>query len=307
MNGQYVAFGLVAAAGLFLIAFEATSAPRRSRLMERVGVEIETESVAAVQQDRMSGSFFERVFLPMLQRMGDRIARSTSADGRGALESLISAAGGVRGMTASQFAALEIVTAITGLILTGLLSVLLAIDTPNNLLFALAMGFLGFRLPRMRLSSAARKRKAEMRKSLPAALDLLTISVEAGQSFDAALKNVVEQYQNPLTGELGVVLDEVRLGKPRNEALKAFADRLQVDEISSFIESVLQSLQSGVPLSGALKVQSQEQRRLRRQRAEELGAKAPVKMLLPMVGCIFPTLFVVLLGPALVLIMSGSS
>jgi tight adherence protein C len=145
-----------------------------------------------------------------------------------------------------------------------------------------------------------KKRQKSILLALPSALDLLTISVEAGLSFDAALARVVDKYDNEFSRELTIMLNEVRLGRPRLEALDDVARRCKVEELSNFIQAIIQSETLGVGVANVLRIQSEEIRRKRRQRAEELGQKAPLKMLFPMVGCIFPTLFIVLLGPAVI-------
>jgi tight adherence protein C len=158
----------------------------------------------------------------------------------------------------------------------------------------------GFFLPDLLLYNAGEKRQANIQKQLPDALDLLVISVEAGLGFDAAMARVTEKYHNALALEFTRVLNEVRLGRPRMEALDDMGRRNKVDELNTFVQAIIQSEQLGVGIANVLRIQSEEMRRRRRQRAEEQGQKAPLKMLFPMVGCIFPTLFIVLLGPAVI-------
>jgi tight adherence protein C len=155
-------------------------------------------------------------------------------------------------------------------------------------------------MPQMMLSRRIKKRQKEILLAMPSALDLLTISVEAGLSFDAALTRVAEKYKNALSQEFNQLLNEVRLGRPRLEALDDLGKRCKVEELSNFVQAIIQSEQLGVGVANVLRIQSEEIRRRRRQRAEEQGQKAPLKMLFPMVGCIFPTLFIVLLGPAVI-------
>jgi tight adherence protein C len=140
---------------------------------------------------------------------------------------------------------------------------------------------------------------------LPDALDLLTISVEAGLGFDAALAKVVEKMEGPLVNEFRQALAEIRMGRTRREALRDIVGRAEARPVSNFIGAIVQAEQLGVPIAKVLQIQSQQLRIERRQRAEEAAAKAPVKMLFPMVGCIFPTIFIVILGPAVIAVMSG--
>jgi tight adherence protein C len=161
-------------------------------------------------------------------------------------------------------------------------------------------GVLGYLVPQSMVSRKIRARQKDILLSLPNALDLLTISVEAGLGFDAAMARVTEKYHNTLAMEFTRVLNEVRLGRPRMEALDDMGKRNKVDDLNNFVQAIIQSEQLGVGIANVLRIQSEEMRRRRRQRAEEQGQKAPLKMLFPMVGCIFPTLFIVLLGPAVI-------
>ena len=154
-------------------------------------------------------------------------------------------------------------------------------------------------LPDMYLNLCRRQRSESILKSLPDVLDLLSVSVEAGLGFDAALQKVVEKSQGPLADEFDTALNEIRMGKPRREALRDMARRVEVDDVSTFVGAVVQADTLGVSISNVLAVQAEQVRQKRRQRAEEKAQKAPVKILIPMLFFIFPTIFIVLLGPAL--------
>jgi len=173
------------------------------------------------------------------------------------------------------------------------------------LVFGLAGGAIGFMAPEFWLGRRIRARSFSMVLQLPDALDLLTISVEAGLGFDAALAKVVEKMEGPLVNEFRQALAEVRMGRTRRDALRDVATRADAQPVSNFIGAIIQAEQLGVPIAKVLQIQSQQLRIERRQRAEEMAAKAPVKMLFPMVGCIFPTIFIVILGPAIVTVMGG--
>jgi tight adherence protein C len=203
-------------------------------------------------------------------------------------------------MTASAFWLLRLLSLVLFTVIGLGLAILASLEEPMFLLGPVGGGVLGYLIPQMLLTSKVKKRKKQILLAMPSALDLLTISVEAGLSFDAALARVAEKYENPLTAEITQVLNEIRLGRPRIEALEDMARRCKVEELTNFVQAVVQSEQLGVGIANVLRIQSEEIRRRRRQRAEEQGQKAPLKMLFPMVGCIFPTLFIVLLGPAVV-------
>jgi tight adherence protein C len=168
---------------------------------------------------------------------------------------------------------------------------------------------LGYMLPGMWLGSKIKERQKDITKSLPDALDLLTISVEAGLGFDLALKRVTEKWDNELCREFKKVLQQVALGDARSESLRAMAERTEVEDVQIFTSAIIQAEQLGVSIAKILKLQSDQMRDRRRQRAEEQAQKAPVLMLFPMVFFIFPSIFVVILGPAVPKIMNslGSS
>lgn len=158
----------------------------------------------------------------------------------------------------------------------------------------------GLFLPDLWLKASEDRRKDEMLRNLPDILDLLSVSVEAGLSFDGALQKVIEKSTGPLTKEFEIALREIEMGKQRREALKDLADRVDIDDVRLFVGSVMQAEQLGVPMANVLKLQSKQVRENRRMRAEEKAQKAPVKILIPMLFFIFPTLFIVLLGPAMI-------
>jgi tight adherence protein C len=156
----------------------------------------------------------------------------------------------------------------------------------------------GYFFPRLYLDSRISRRQENIRKAMPDALDLLTICVEAGLGFDSAVSKVSEEWENELSMAFGRVIQEIRLGKLRREALKDMADRVGITEMTSFVAAVVQSEQLGVSMSRVLRIQADQMRMRRRQRAEEKARQAPVKMMIPLVFLIFPSILIVLLGPA---------
>ena len=163
----------------------------------------------------------------------------------------------------------------------------------------------GFFIPDYWLSRRIRARQKAILLAIPDTLDLLTISVKAGLGFDAALGKVVEKTEGPLTDEFRRTLAEVRIGKARRDALREMVARTNVPALTNFIGAIIQAEQLGVAIARVLEVQSEQLRIQRRQRAEEMAAKAPIKMLFPLVGCIFPSMFIVILGPAMILIATN--
>jgi tight adherence protein C len=170
-------------------------------------------------------------------------------------------------------------------------------------LYSAALCFGGFMMPNIWLSTKISARKGAITRALPDALDLLTISVEAGLGFDLALAKVVEKWNNALTMEFARVLTEMRVGKPRRESLRDMVARTEVGDVTAFVAAIIQADQLGVSISRVLQIQSEQMRIRRRQRAEEKAHQAPVKMTFPMVFLIFPALLIVILGPAIPRIM----
>jgi tight adherence protein C len=197
-----------------------------------------------------------------------------------------------------------VVGAILFIFLFGVVGVL-GLPPVLRILMGAIGGMFGYTIPEFWLGGRVKKRQHLILLQIPDSLDLLTISVRAGLGFDAALAKVVEKLEGPLTDEFRRALAEVRVGKTRREALRDIVPRTEVPPLTNFIGAIIQAEQLGVSISKVLQVQSEQLRIERRQRAEEMAAKAPIKMLFPLVGCIFPSLFIIILGPAIILIMQN--
>ena len=291
---------LVACSLVFLIIwFQTTRAPQADLLEARLAQFTESgHAVQSLAEVEMTLPFFERVIRPTLDRWGRRLTARNSQQRTQALQEKLNLAGRPWGLTVGGFLVLRIISVILFGFIGLAASALLALTMPGLLLGPIAGLVVGYLAPDAELSRRIRSRQKDILLALPSALDLLTISVEAGLGFDAALTRVCDKYHNALAAEFNQALNEIRLGRPRLEALDDMARRNKVDELNGFIQAVIQSEQLGVGIANVLRIQSEEIRRRRRQRAEEQGQKAPLKMLFPMACCIFPTLFVVLLGPA---------
>jgi tight adherence protein C len=303
---SFLALGIavVAALGIMLIVFGLmlSVAPRQVDLLEARLAQF-TEAgrpLTALAEVEMTLPFFDRAIRPVLDKFGGALAKRAQSGSQHALQEKLNLAGRPWGLTAQGFLALRLLSLLLFSCIGLAVAILLALGMPLWLMGPFGGGALGYLLPESLVSRRIRKRKKGILLSLPSALDLLTISVEAGLSFDAALTRVAEKYKNPLTVEITQMLNEIRLGRSRIEALDDLGKRCKVDELTSFVQAIIQSEQLGVGIANVLRIQSEEIRRKRRQRAEEQGQKAPLKMLFPMVGCIFPTLFIVLLGPAII-------
>ena len=260
------------------------------------------EKPMSVEEIELQRPFSERVMRPAIERLGSLLSRSTPQKARQDLLNRLELAGRPGNLTPEDFAAVRLVAAA----IFGALGVLigLLLSNPLYLVIALVAGvILGYYVPVLWLKQKVDARKAEIQKNLPDALDLLVICVDAGLGFDAALARVTDKYKNALSELLAKALREVSLGRPRLEALDEMGRSSGVEDLHNFIQAVIQSEQFGTGIGKILRIQADEMRRRRRQRAQERGAQATLKMMLPMVGCIFPTLWIVLLGPAVLILM----
>lgn len=191
-----------------------------------------------------------------------------------------------------------------GLLALGLLGSVYGLHSPLLLvLFAPGCAAIGFFLPDLLLYNAGLKRQAKIQKELPDALDMLTICVEAGLGFDAALAQVARNTAGPLAAELTRALQEMQIGKSRSEALRAMADRTTVSELQAFVSALVQAGELGIAVAQVLREQAKEMRLRRRQRAEEQAQKVAVKITFPLIACLFPAIFVVVIGPGAIIIM----
>ena len=212
---------------------------------------------------------------------------------------------GMEGTSTEFFLGVKLFAAIVGVVAVSALANLITSDGVQTLFGAAGGLGLGFMAPDFFLSSKAGGRNKLILEALPDALDLLTISVEAGLGFDAALMKVTEKMKGPLSDEFKRAAGEQRVGKSRQESLRGITDRVAVKELQSFISAIIQADQLGVSMSKVLRIQSEQMRTERRQRAENKAAKAPILIMLPTVGCIFPSLFIVILAPAALTAMSS--
>jgi tight adherence protein C len=262
------------------------------------------EVPTTLEEIELSLPFSERVIRPIVRAMATVMMRFTPAQTLAGTQRSLDLAGNPNNWSPAEFWGIRIAAAIG----TGLLFFLLFTFTSqwgNPMFIGIFLGsiVLGYMLPTMLLSSMATRRQANVLKALPDALDLLVICVEAGLGFEAAMAKVNEKWDNELSIAFGRVLQEVRLGKTRRDALRDMAKRLEVPDLTSFIAAMIQADQLGVSIGKVLRIQADQMRLRRRQRAERLAHEAPIKMLFPMVLLIFPSIFIILLGPAVLIIL----
>lgn len=299
-----VAILIVIAAALVFIGMRETSG--RDPLSERLAEYAERGEVTSLEEIELSQPFFERVVYPIARNFSNLAVRFTPQNAIDQARRQLDMAGAPRWLDPTMFLASRF---LFPLILGGAMLLILSIAPTASVLSVRSLGlvglmvFAGFILPNSLLSRRIRQRQKQVLNAMPDSLDLLTICVEAGLGFDAAMRKVVEKWDNELAKAFARVLQEIQLGKLRRQALRDMADRLGVPEMDSFVAAVIQSEQLGVSMARVLRVQSDAMRIKRRQRAEENAQRAPVKMLFPMAFLIFPTIMIVLLGPAILNIM----
>ena len=296
--------GAAALAILFIaigVAGSSSVDPVQARLTQ-----LGTMQAKNLEELELQAPFLERTLRPLAGRLSGATSRFTSSSFTAQTEKNLALAGNPGNLRVADWMGIKAISAVVFAILFFLLFTFV-LNTGPILGVGLGVAGLvvGYIVPEFWLSRRRRARQHAIVLQLPDALDLLTISVRAGLGFDAALGKVVEKMQGPLVDEFRRALAEVRVGKARRDALRDIIPRTEVPALTNFIGAIIQAEQLGVAISKVLQVQSEQLRIERRQRAEEMAAKAPIKMLFPLVGCIFPSLFIVILGPAIILIIKN--
>jgi len=276
-------------------------------IAERLEVFSQSTEQLDLEQLEMSQPFTERVVLPIARKLGEIAMRFTPQNWLNSISRKLELAGSPSRLDPSTYLTMQFVSAIGLGVVMILVDVFLMKTTPlgQKFLLTIVAIFVGFYLPQVDLSSKIKKRQKSVRRGLPDALDLLTICVEAGLGFDAAMIKVAEKWDSPLSAAFGRVIQEVQLGKLRREALRDMAHNVDVPEMTSFVAVVVQSEMLGVSMAKVLRIQADQMRVKRRQLAEEEAHKAPIKMLIPMVLLIFPSLLLILMTPAIMQILSS--
>jgi tight adherence protein C len=303
-----VIVGLLFLGAVFLVVIGMRDTQQTDPLERRLAEFAARGEAASLEEIEMSQPLTERVILPMARRLGEFVTRFTPQNALQSTERKLELAGNPRGLEPATFWAIRIVLAIG---IAAFMLFIFSIGSINwtwgrKILFIAAFVGLGFYVPDMLLTSRIQRRQRAIRKAMPDALDLLTICVEAGLGFDGAMAKVYEKWENELSLAFGRVIREIQLGKLRREALRDMADRIGIPEMTSFVAAVIQSEQLGVSMAKVLRIQADQMRIKRRQYAEELAHKAPIKMLIPMALLIFPSICIVLMTPALLMMMRSA-
>jgi tight adherence protein C len=262
-----------------------------------------SDTPMTLEDIELSQGFSERVIWPLFNRIGEIAQRFTPQATLENARRKLETAGNPMQLDPAVFLVMRLILAV---LFGGAIFAVFAVTKRNwvqGLALSALFASLGFAFPDLWLSGRIRSRQRAVFRALPDALDLLTVCVEAGLGFDAAIGKVHEKWEDDLALEFGRVIQEIRLGKLRREALRDMADRIDVPELTSFIAAVIQSEQLGVSMGKVLRIQSDQMRVRRRQMAEEEANRAPIKMVFP-IGClIFPSILLVLLGPAALMLI----
>ena len=300
-----IIIAIVAAAAVLLITYGLAAKPPQDAVQARLSQLVVQPKT--LEEYELNQPFYERTVRPLIKRLSKFGRRGDQGGVIARTDAKLEKAGYPGGLRGADWMGVKVLSAIVFAVLLFLVGLLLLQEPALGFLFSMLGLGLGFMAPEFWLGRRIKARSEAMVLQLPDALDLLTISVEAGLGFDAALAKVVEKMDGPLIDEYRQALAEVRMGRTRREALRDIVKRCDAPPVANFIGAIVQAEQLGVPIAKVLQIQSNQLRIERRQRAEEAAAKAPVKMLFPMVGCIFPTIFIVILGPAIVTVMGGST
>ncbi|HZJ23540.1 MAG TPA: type II secretion system F family protein [Anaerolineales bacterium] len=302
MTGLLIFGAIVLLGAIAVVVFSLrrnTAGEEDDPLRDRLAEFIQRGDVTSLEEIELSQPFSERVMIPIIRRVGEFSARFTPQKAIQDTARKLELAGNPWPIDAATFLAIRFILAV---VLGGFLVAIVLISPPSNpsdnFMYIGGATFAGFFLPHLMLTSRITRRQKEIRKAMPDALDLLTICVEAGLGFDAALSKVSDKWDNELSLAFARTIREVQLGKVRRDALKDMSDRLGIAEMTSFVAAIIQSEQLGVSMAKVLRIQADQMRMKRRQRAEEEAHKAPIKMIIPMALLIFPTIMIIILTPA---------
>ena len=251
--------------------------------------------------------FGERVLAPLQARALRLGRRLTGADSAARIRGKLDLAGNPAGWTVDRVVSGKVLFAGVGLVVGALFSLMVAEQLSSRLLWGLGGLVVGFFGPNLYLYQLAYDRGQKLQRELPDAIDLMTICVESGLGFDAAVQQVARNTDGPLAEEFARMLREMQLGMGRSEALRSLAERTKIPDVRSFVSAMVQADSFGIPIAQVLRVQSSEIRVKRRQRAEEKAQQVPVKITVPLIFCILPCLFIAVMGPAVISIMDSFS
>jgi tight adherence protein C len=301
MSSVYLLAGLGATFGAVVLTGAAvqSSVSQRRRALELLQSQVQEVSTD-LREREMAQPFFERAFVPLVTKLGRLSKRLTPVGMRDRIARQLILAGSPEALDADKVAALKVFGSLGGAMVGFVLSILLQTSGRISIAIAAFLALFCYLTPGAGLGQRAIHRQNEIRKSLPDTMDLLTISVEAGLGFDAALGHVRRNVPGALSEELGRMMQEMQLGVTRATAFRHLAERSDVDELKAFVLAMIQADGYGISIAKVLRAQAKELRMRRRQRAEELAMKVPLKLLFPLIFGFLPAMFVVLVGPGVI-------
>ncbi len=295
-------------AALFLVFASVGGIHKEREGVGRSIAVLEALTAAPVEmKGELDSTFTDRVLFPLLSRTQSLGRRLTPEDASERIREKLEKAGNPFGWTVERVMAGKVVGFAAALIVSVVLSVLMGLSFLIMLLFVVGASLAGYMAPNFYLYQQAYNRSELLGRALPDAIDLLTISVESGLGFDAACAQVARNTDGPLADEFARMLQEMQIGRGRSDALRSMADRTDLPDLRSFVSAMVQADAFGIPVGQVLRVQSSEIRVKRRQWAEEMAQKVPVKILVPLIFCILPCLFIAVLAPAGINIMNSFS
>ena len=302
-----VGFGLIFVA-LFMV-FAAVGGLTKERAGVNRSIAVLEALTAAPEEMKLElePNFSDRVLFPVLaraQRMGRRLTPEDASD---RIREKLDLAGNPKGWTVERVMAGKVVGFAAGLMFSLVIALAMRLGFLPTLAVVVGASLVGYLAPNMYLYQQTHDRSEKLQKALPDAIDLLTISVESGLGFDAACAQVSKNTDGPLAEEFARMLQEMQIGRGRSEALRSLADRTNLPDLRSFVSAMVQADAFGIPVGQVLRVQSSEIRVKRRQWAEEMAQKVPVKILVPLIFCILPCLFIAVMGPAAIHMMDSFS
>ncbi len=291
--------GVIGAVFLAGVALD-PSGGDKTRAMKLLQAQVGGQAIPDMREQSLQQSFGKRVLLPIVAGAARVARRVTPIDSRQRIEKKLLLAGGPAGWDAERVTAFKVIGAVGGLILGFFAASLMHLS--GFLVFVVAglLTFAGFVLPDSILGRQVEERQREILKTLSDTLDLLTISVEAGLSLNAAIAQVVQNVPGVLSSEFARMLQEIQLGVPRSDAFRHLAERTDVEELNAFALAMVQADVFGVSIASVLRTQAQQLRIKRRQTAEAKAQQTPVKIVFPLILCVMPALFIVIIGPGVI-------
>ena len=302
-----VGFGLIFVALFLVFGAVGGLTKERSGVNRSIAVLEALTAAPAEMKLELDASFSDRVLFPLLartQRMGRRLTPEDASD---RIREKLDTAGNPKGWTVERVMAGKVLGFAAGLMVSLAIALAMRLGFLPTLGVVVVASLAGYLAPNMYLYQQTYDRSEKLQRALPDAIDLLTISVESGLGFDAACAQVSKNTEGPLAEEFARMLQEMQIGRGRSEALRSLADRTSIPDLRSFVSAMVQADAFGIPVGQVLRVQSSEIRVKRRQWAEEMAQKVPVKILVPLIFCILPCLFIAVLGPAGISMMENFS